>query len=183
MDYYKISFVNMIESKHIFQQKLQTVDSSLGKLLIILMFTTKEKENKKKKKKSITEHKRSERMQRYNAHDGITSFWKIVRNCVLGRQKLMWEVSSERMQWYNAAGGTISLGHQSSRDRSDVLDVVTTKDDAKKDYHLNRISTNRGEMLKRKIQWMNKKENFFLTSIPKTHIWGPQCDHNKRCWW
>ena len=58
----------------------------------------------------------------------------------------------ERMQWYNAAGGTISLGHQSSRDRSDVLDVVTTKDDAKKDYHLNRISTNRGEMLKRKIQ-------------------------------
>ena len=33
------------------------------------------------------------------------------------------------MQWYNAAGGTISLGHQSSRDRSDVLDVVTTKDD------------------------------------------------------
>jgi len=50
MDYYKISFVNMIESKHIFQPKLQTVDSSLGKLLIILMFTTKEKENKKKKK-------------------------------------------------------------------------------------------------------------------------------------
>ena len=57
------------------------------------------------------------------------------------------------MQLYNnATGGQSSFPHQSSRDRSGVVDVVTTKDDAKKDYHLNRISTNRGEMLKRKIQ-------------------------------
>ena len=40
------------------------------------------------------------------------------------------------MQWYkyNAAGGPTSFGHQSSRDRSDVLDVVTTKDDHDENY-------------------------------------------------
>ena len=36
---------------------------------------------------------------------------------------------NDAMQWYNGAGGTTSFGHQSPRDRSDVLDVVTTKDD------------------------------------------------------
>ena len=48
---------------------------------------------------------------------------------ILDRKKR--EKKRERMQWYkyNAAGGPTSFGHQSSRDRSDVLDVVTTKDD------------------------------------------------------
>ena len=46
------------------------------------------------------------------------------------------EKKRERMQWYkyNAAGGPTSFGHQSSRDRSDVLDVVTTKDDHDENY-------------------------------------------------
>ena len=76
------------------------------------------------------------------------------------------------MQWYNAAGGRISLGHQSSRDRSDVLDVVTTKDDAEKDYQRNQILTNRIRILKRKVlQMIKKRTNIcFWIKILKAHI-------------
>ena len=35
--------------------------------------------------------------------------------------------------YYNATGGPSSFPHQSSRDRSGVVDVVTTKDDTDRD--------------------------------------------------